>query len=104
MKKTDIHKEQLGYDLPENYFNTSKREMLRFVKENNDKNAATTGLKSILFSGVIGIVAFTFFLVQKQQNIQFEKDTFEELTIESLEVTDDKFDEWFDANFILNEV
>ena len=104
MKKKDIHKEQLGYDLPENYFNTSKREMLRFVKENNDKNAATTGLKSILFSGVIGIVAFTFFLVQKQQNIQFEKDTFEELTIESLEVTDDKFDEWFDANFILNEV
>ena len=31
-------------------------------------------------------------------------DSFEQLTIESLDVSEDEFDQWFDENFVLNDV
>jgi hypothetical protein len=43
-------------------------------------------------------------LNQKQQLTNYEINTFEELTIESLEVSDEAFDDWFDEKFVFSEV
>jgi hypothetical protein len=41
--------------------------------------------------------------VKEQQITNYEINTFEELTIESLEVSDEAFDDWFDEKFVFNE-
>jgi hypothetical protein len=58
----------------------------------------------MLTAAVFGIMAFVFLLNQKQQLTNYEINTFEELTIESLEVSDEDFDDWFDEKFVFSEV
>ena len=48
-------------------------------------------------------MAFAFLLVQKQQVANYEINRFEELTIESLEISDEAFDDWFDEKFVFSE-
>ena len=62
------------------------------------------GNKVILATAaLLGIMAIVFLWVKEQQVINYEINTFEELTIESLEVSDEAFDDWFDEKFVFNE-
>ena len=103
MNKKHLHNEQLGYEVPEVYFESSKKDMLSFLREEKKVNSFF-GTKAILTTFVIGILAFAFLLVQKQQLTNSEVNTFEELTIESLEISDEAFDDWFDEKFVFSEV
>ena len=104
MNSKHIHKEHLGYEVPEGYFESSKRDMLHFLHKEEKKTSVFFGTKTILASAVLGIMAFVFLLNQKQQLTNYEINTFEELTIESLEVSDEDFDDWFDEKFVFSEV
>jgi hypothetical protein len=104
MNLKHVHKEQLGYEVPEGYFESSKKDMLHFLNTEEKKTSAFFGTKTILASAVLGIMAFVFLLNQKQQLTNYEINTFEELTIESLEVSDEDFDDWFDEKFVYSEV
>lgn len=103
MNKKHLHNEQLGYEVPEGYFESSKKDMLSFLNEEK-KLSSLFGTKVIRTTTVLGILAFAFLLVQKQKHTNFEINTFEELTIESLEISDEAFDDWFDEKFVFSEV
>ncbi|MDA0758102.1 MAG: hypothetical protein O3C01_05485 [Bacteroidetes bacterium] len=103
MNQKRLHKEQLGYEVPEGYFESSKKEMLNFLNEEESKAPGFFGFKAILTITVLGIMAFAFLLVQKQQVANYEINRFEELTIESLEISDEAFDDWFDEKFVFSE-
>ena len=104
MNKKHLHKAQLGYEVPDGYFQSSKNDMLSFLKEKDTKAPRFFGTKAILTTTALGILAVAFLLVQKQQLTNYEINTFEELTIESLEVSDEAFDDWFDEKFVFSEV
>ena len=104
MNKNHLHKEQLCYEVPEGYFESSKNDMLRSLKEKETKAPRFFGTKAILTTTALGILAFAFLLVQKQQLTNYEINTFVELTIESLEVSDEAIDDWFDDKFVFREV
>jgi hypothetical protein len=78
--------------------------MLHFLNKEEKKTSVFFGTKTMLTAAVFGIMAFVFLLNQKQQLTNYEINTFEELTIESLEVSDEDFDNWFDEKFVFNEV
>ena len=77
--------------------------MLNFLNEEESKAPGFFGSKAILTITVLGIMAFAFLLVQKQQVANYEINRFEELTIESLEISDEAFDDWFDEKFVFSE-
>jgi hypothetical protein len=102
MNQKHLHKEHLGYEVPAGYFESSKKEMLTFLEK--ESNAPRFfGTKAILATTLLGIMAIVFLWVKEQQVINYEINTFEELTIESLEVSDEAFDDWFDEKFVFNE-
>ncbi|MAS68440.1 MAG: hypothetical protein ACJ0P7_03045 [Flavobacteriaceae bacterium] len=104
MNQKHFHKEQLGYEVPQGYFESSKKDMLNFKFEKVSKMSSFFGSKTILTASILGVITFAFLLVQKQQLSNYEINTFEELTIESLEVNDEVFDDWFDEKFVYSEV
>ena len=104
MNQKHFHKEQLGYEVPKGYFESSKKDMLNFKFEKVSKMSSFFGSKTILTASILGVITFAFLLVQKQQLSNYEINIFEELTIESLEVNDEVFDDWFDEKFVYSEV
>lgn len=104
MNQKHLHKEQLGYKVPQGYFESSKKDMLNFKFEKVSKMSSFFGTRAIITTSVLGVITFAFLLVQKQQLSYFEINTFEELTIESLEVSDEVFDDWFNEKFVYSEV
>ncbi|MBJ34028.1 MAG: hypothetical protein CMC89_04790 [Flavobacteriaceae bacterium] len=104
MNQKHFHKEQLGYEVPQGYFESSKKDMLNFKFEKVSKMSSFFGGKTILTTSILGVITFAFLLAQKQQLSNYEINTFEELTIESLEVNDEVFDDWFDEKFVYSEV
>lgn len=103
MKKEHLHNEQLGYQTPEGYFEHSKKEMLAFLEhqDTEQKPAESNWKKSILAIAAVAVIAVGIFSVNFYSA---QNESFEQLTIESLEVSDEDFDLWFDENFILNDV
>ena len=104
MNQEQLHKEQLGYEVPEGYFEHSKKDMLNFLDKEETKKPVLFGTKLMLTTAVLGVMTFGFLFVQNQQLTNHEIHAFEELTIESLEVSDEAFDDWFDKKFVFNEV
>jgi hypothetical protein len=104
MNQKDVHKEELGYEVPKGYFESSKKDMLHFFNTEEKKISVFFGTKTMLTAAVFGIMAFVFLLNQKQQLTNYEINTFEELIIESLELSEEDFDDWFDEKFVFSEV
>ena len=103
MKKEHLHKEQLGYEVPKGYFEHSKKEMLVFLEHssNESTNKELNWKKNILAIAAFAAIAVG---ILSTNTFNTQSDTFEQLTIESLEVSEEDFDQWFDENFILNDV
>lgn len=101
MKKESLHNEQLGYFTPEDYFEHSKKEMLASL-QTQKLDRKTNALFKQFVVGVVMVpsVVFGVFMFFNQS---YHNDLFEQLTIESLEVSEEEFDQWFDDNFVLND-
>lgn len=103
MKTQEQHKNQLGYHIPEGYFETSKNKMLGFLKEQSaSKKSIFSVTKTAWVS--LGVLCFIIIGILSQNNWNESTKSFEELTIESLNISEDDFNDWFDENFILNDV
>jgi len=48
MNPKHVHKEQLGYEVPKGYFESSKKDMLHFLNTEEKKTSAFFGTKTIL--------------------------------------------------------
>ena len=48
MNQKHLHKEQLGYEVPQGYFESSKKDMLSFLKEKETKAPRFLVLKPFL--------------------------------------------------------
>ena len=103
MKKEHVHKEQLGYKTPKGYIEHSKNEMLIFTEGQTEmqKTVMSNWRKSLLAVAATVILAIGGFSISL---FDTPSDSFEQLTIESLDVSEDEFDQWFDENFVLNDV
>ncbi|MDA0779732.1 MAG: hypothetical protein O2810_05880 [Bacteroidetes bacterium] len=103
MKKKHLHHEQLGYQIPEGYFEHSKKEMLAFLEHpvKKEKPAEYGWKKNVLAIAAVAVIAVGIFSLNSYST---QDESFEQLTIESLEVSEEDFDQWFDENFVLNGV
>jgi hypothetical protein len=103
MKKGDLHHEQMGYQIPEGYLEQSKKEMLAFLEPplKEQKPLGASWKKKLGFLVAAAIITVGVFFI-RSYNTQIE--LFDQLTIESLEVSEEDFDQWFDENFVLNNV
>lgn len=103
MKKKKIHNEQLGFHVPEGYFEASKKEMLIQLKQ-SEKNSTllAAGWQPLALAFCVFAALLTGIFTTSISS--YSTESFEQLTIESLEVSDEDFDQWFDENFVLNEV
>ena len=102
MKKKHLHNEQLGYHTPEGYFEQSKKDMLGFLETQKPASKSKPVFKPFFIGvGLVAVLVFGVFALNDNTN---EFDSFEQLTIESLDLEEEEFDQWFDENFILNDV
>ena len=103
MKKEHSHHKQMGYQIPEGYLEHSKKEMLDFLEHpaKELKSAESSWKKNILAFATVAAVALGIFSIN---SFDSQDEAFEQLTIESLEVSEEDFDQWFDENFVFNDV
>ena len=103
MKKEYSHHNQMGYHIPEGYLEHSKKEMLAFLEHpsKEQKPTESSWKKNILAIAVTTVLAIGIFSIN---SYSLQDESFEQLTIESLEISEEDFDQWFDENFILNDV
>jgi len=101
---TKKHNTQLGFKVPEGYFETSAREHLAFLdNQRTEKSSGFFKRNTLVFIGCLsGLLVFVWFY--NQYNTSVDAQSFENLTIESLDINEGEFDEWFDENFVLSEV
>jgi hypothetical protein len=103
MKKEHLHNEQMGYTTPKGYFEDSKKEMLAFLEHlKEEQKPSAFRWTSNVFAFTVFAALFIGIFYSNTSNIQDV--SFEQLTIESLELSDEDFDNWFDENFVLNDV
>ena len=103
MKKEHSHHKQMGYQIPEGYLEHSKKEMLDFLEHpaKELKSAESSWKKNILAIAATVVLAVGIFSLNSYST---QDESFEQLTIESLEISEEDFDQWFDENFVLNDV
>ena len=103
MKKEHVHKEQLGYKTPKGYIEHSKNEMLIFIEGQTEihKPVMSNWRKCLLAVAASFILAIGVFSISL---FDTTSDSFDQLTIQSLDVSEDEFDQWFHENFVLNDV
>ena len=103
MKKEHSHHKQMGYQIPEGYLEHSKKEMLGFLEHpaKELKSAESSRKKNILAIAATAVLAVSIFSLNSYST---QDESFEQLTIESLEISEEDFDQWFDENFVLNDV
>jgi hypothetical protein len=103
MKKGHSHHEQMGYQIPKGYLEHSKKEMLTFLEYplKEQKAAEASWKKKLLLIAAAAVLAVGIFSIN---SFSTQVELFEQLTIESLEVSEEDFDQWFDENFVLNNV
>jgi hypothetical protein len=101
-RKTNSH-QKLGFTVPENYFSTSKTQILDAIQ--NEKSTPTPVLRIkpwVLQLAAMFILALatTWFLRQSNE----ELNNFDTLLLDSLVIEDDDFADWFEENYVLNDL
>jgi hypothetical protein len=101
-QKTNSH-QKLGFELPENYFSTSKAKILDKIPNEQSIPTPVLRIKTwMLKMAAVFILALatTWFL----RNGNEELNNFDSLLLDSLVVDDDEFADWFEENYVLNEI
>ena len=101
-RKTNSH-QKLGFKVPENYFLTSKTQILDAIR--NEKRTPTPVLRIkpwVLQLAAVFIVTLstTWFLSQSNDEIN----NFDTLLLDSLAIEDDDFEDWYEENYVLNDI
>lgn len=101
-RKTNSH-QKLGFKIPKNYFTTSKTQILDAIQ--NEKSTATPLLHiKTLFLQLAAVFVFalatTWFLRQSNE----ELNNFDTLLLDSLVIEDDDFADWYEENYVLNDI
>ena len=101
-QKTNSHK-KLGFSVPENYFSTSKTQILDVIR--NEKSTAPPVLHFkpwLLQLAAVFVLALatTWFLRQSNEELS----NFDTLLLDSLVIEDDDFPDWYEENYVLNDI
>ena len=101
-QKTNSHK-KLGFSVPENYFSTSKAQILDVIR--NEKSTAPSVLHFkpwLLQLAAVFVLALatTWFLRQSNEELS----NFDTLLLDSLVIEDDDFPDWYEENYVLNDI
>ena len=101
-QKTNSH-QKLGFSVPENYFSTSKTQIVDAIQ--NQKSTPTPVLRIkpwVLQLAAVFIItlATTWFLSQSNDEIN----NFDTLLLDSLAIEDDDFEDWYEENYVLNDI
>ena len=101
-QKTNSHK-KLGFSVPENYFSTSKTQILDVIQ--NEKSTPTPVLRIkpwVLKLAAVFVLALatTWFLRQSNEELS----NFDTLLLDSLVIEDDNFADWYEENYVLNDI
>ena len=101
-RKTNSH-QKLGFKVPENYFSTSKVQILDTIQ--NEKRTDTPIL--LIKPWVIQLAAVfvlalatTWFLRQSNEELS----NFDTLLLDSLVIEDDDFADWYEENYVLYDI
>ena len=101
-QKINSH-QKLGFSVPENYFSTSKTQIVDAIQ--NQKSTPTPVLRIkpwVLQLAAVFIItlATTWFLSQSNDEIN----NFDTLLLDSLAIEDDDFEDWYEENYVLNDI
>ena len=101
-RKTNSH-QKLGFNVPENYFSTSKTQILGAIQ--NEKSTPTPVLRIntwMLQLAAVFVLALatTWFLRQSNEELS----NFDTLLLDSLVIEDDDFADWYEENYVLNDI
>ena len=101
-RKTNSHR-KLGFSVPENYFSTSKTQILDVIR--NEKSTAPSVLHFkpwLLQLAAVFVLALatTWFLRQSNEELS----NFDTLLLDSLVIEDDDFTDWYEENYVLNDI
>jgi hypothetical protein len=101
-RKTNSH-QKLGFKVPENYFLTSKTQILDAIR--NEKRTPTPVLRIkprvLKLAGVFVLTLVTTWFLHQSND---ELNNFDILMIDSLVIEDDDFANWFEENYVLNDI
>lgn len=95
--------QKLGFTVPENYFSTSKTQILDAIQ--NEKSTPTPVLHIkpwVLKLTAVFVLALatTWFLRQSNEELS----NFDTLLLDSLVIEDDDFADWYEENYVLNDI
>lgn len=101
-RKTNSH-QNLGFKIPENYFSTSKAKILAEIQ--NEQSTSTPALRFkpwVLQMAALFVLtlATTWFL----RNNNDKLNSFDTLLLDSLVIEDDDFADWYEENYVLNDI
>ena len=101
-RKTNSH-QKLGFNVPENYFTTSKAQILDAIQ--NEKSTPTPEQRIkpwVLQLAAVFVLALatTWFLRQSNEELS----NFDTLLLDSLVIEDDDFADWYEENYVLNDI
>jgi len=101
-RKTNSHR-KLGFTVPENYFSTSKTQILDVIQ--NEKSTAPPVLHFkpwLLQLAAVFVLALATTWFLHQSNKEFN--SFDALLLDSLVIEDDDFPDWYEENYVLNDI
>jgi len=103
-RKTNTH-QKLGFNVPKNYFDTSKAQVLAAIQAEKNSKIRVRKLipKMIPLAAVLVLaLATTWFLrVSSSTSSLSELDV---LFLDSLTVEEEFFEDWYEENYVLNDL
>ena len=101
-RKTNSH-QKLGFNVPENYFSTSKTQILDTIQNEKSTPTPVQRIKPwVLQLAAVFVLALatTWFLRQSNEELS----NFDTLLLDSLVIEDDDFADWYEENYVLNGI
>ena len=101
-RKTNSHR-KLGFSVPKNYFSTSKTQILDVIQNEKSTAPPVHHFKPWLLQLAAVFVlalATTWFLRQSNEELS----NFDTLLLDSLVIEDDDFADWYEENYVLNDI
>ena len=102
IRKTNSH-QKMGFNVPENYFTTSKAQILDAIQNEKSTSTPMSNIKpwmaQLAAMFVLALVT-TWFLHQSNDELS----NFDTLLLDSLVIEDDDFPDWYEENYVLNDI
>ena len=103
-RKTNTH-QKLGFDVPKNYFDNSKAQILAAIQtEKNNKTRVRKLIPKMIPLAAVLVLALatTWFLRVNSSNSNLSE--LDVLFLDSLTVEDEYFEDWYEENYVLNDL